>query len=177
MGPGGHGRLRWPIFVVVTAVAVGGGILLLLRAAPDSVELQRELSAFPPFHATLNATSALLVACGYFFIRRHNRRAHVACMLTALIATVVFLGSYLYYHSQAGSVGFSGAGPARAIYFAILISHTVLAAFVAPLVATVVYHAVRGQFDRHRAIARWTLPLWLYVSTTGVLIYLMLYVW
>lgn len=170
-------KLRWPFFVVVSALVVGGGILLLLRAAPDDVELQRKLSGFPPFHAALNATSALLLGVGYLFIRRGNRTAHVTCMLAAMLTTLTFLGSYLYYHSHAGSVGFRGAGPERVLYLTILFSHTVLAAFVPPLAGTVVYHAVRREFDRHRAVARWTLPIWLYVSATGVLVYLMLYVW
>ena len=170
-------RLRWPIFVVVSALAVGGGILLLLQAAPGDEGAARSLSAFPPFHATLNATSGLMLLTGYLFIRRRNRPAHIACMVAALSATLIFLGSYLYYHSQAGSVGFRGEGTIRIVYFSILISHTVLAALVAPLAATVVYRAVRGQFGDHRAVARWTLPIWLYVSVSGVLIYLMLYVW
>ena len=102
---------------------------------------------------------------------------HLTCMLLAVATTCGFLASYLYYHFHAGSTAFTGTGLSRAIYFGLLLSHTILAAFVAPLAATVLYHAVRRRLDRHRRLARWTLPIWLYVSVTGVLIYFMLYVW
>lgn len=129
----------------------------------------------PTLNACLNATSAAFVLLGYRFIRRRQVRAHRACMLAALAASAAFLVSYLYYHSQVGSVAFQGRGWIRPVYFAILLSHTVLAAAIVPLVLLTLRRALREQYEGHRRIARWTLPLWVYVSLTGVVIYLMLY--
>jgi uncharacterized membrane protein YozB (DUF420 family) len=129
----------------------------------------------PTLNAFLNATSALCIIAGYWFIRRKRQDAHRICMLTALGASTAFLASYLYYHYQVGSVAFQGRGWIRPVYFTILLTHTVLAAAIVPLVLITVTRALRGQFDRHRRIARWTFPLWLYVSITGVIIYLLLY--
>ena len=134
-------------------------------------------AALPAFNAVMNATCGVLLVVGYVLIRRKMIRAHLTVMSLALTASVLFLTSYLYYHFQIGSRGFTGQGWIRPVYFTLLLSHTVLAVVIVPLVLIVVYRAARGQFDRHRALARWTLPLWLYVSVTGVLIYLMLYVW
>ena len=132
-------------------------------------------AALPTFNAIMNATCAVLLVLGFVLIRRKMVRAHRAVMSLALTASVLFLTSYLYYHYQVGSRAFTGQGWIRPVYFTPLLSHTVLAAAIVPLVLIVVYRAARGQFDRHRAIARWTLPLWLYVSVTGVVIYFMLY--
>jgi uncharacterized membrane protein YozB (DUF420 family) len=129
----------------------------------------------PAVNATLNATSAVLLALGYVCIRRRRVAAHRAFMLLALLASTLFLGCYLYYHARVGSVPFRGTGWLRPVYFAILVSHTILAAAIVPLVAVTVTRAARGRFDRHVAIARWTLPIWLYVSVTGVVVYWMLY--
>lgn len=131
--------------------------------------------ALPTLNAALNATSALLVTTGYTFIRRGRVRAHKACMIAAFATSTAFLASYLYYHAQVGATSFGGQGWIRPVYFTILISHTFLAATVVPLVLVTLYRAVRERFERHRAIARWTLPIWLYVSVTGVVVYLMLY--
>jgi uncharacterized membrane protein YozB (DUF420 family) len=130
----------------------------------------------PAFNAALNAISAVLLVTGWLFIRRRRIRAHLTSMLLALAASTAFLVSYLYYHAHVGSVRFQGQGWVRPLYFAVLLSHTVLAALVPPLAVVVVWRAARGRFDRHRALARWTLPIWLYVSATGVVIYAMLYV-
>lgn len=127
------------------------------------------------FNASLNATSAMLLAIGYLFIRRGRILAHKVCMVLAAGVSVVFLVSYVLYHLQVGSVRFTGQGWIRPVYFAILGSHTVLAAVIVPLAAITLTRALRGQFDRHRSIARWTLPLWFYVSVTGVVIYFLLY--
>ncbi len=132
-------------------------------------------ASLPALNAVLNATAATLLVLGYRFIRRRRVGAHRACMLLAVLASSVFLTSYLVYHARVGSVPFRGGGWARPLYFAILISHTVLAAAIVPLVAVTLARALRGRFDRHAAIARWTLPIWLYVSVTGVVVYLMLY--
>ena len=133
------------------------------------------LSLLPAVNATLNAASAVALATGYFFIRQKKISAHRACMLTAFALSSLFLVSYLYYHFHHGATRFPGQGAVRTIYFSILISHTVLAAAIVPLVLVTLARAWKERFDRHLRIARWTLPLWLYVSVTGVVIYWMLY--
>jgi uncharacterized membrane protein YozB (DUF420 family) len=117
----------------------------------------------------------VLLTVGFAFIRRKNVPAHRACMLSAFGVSAIFLVSYLVYHAQAGSVPFQGRGWVRPVYFALLLSHIVLAAVIVPLALTTIHRAWTGRFDRHRRIARWTLPIWLYVSVTGVVVYLMLY--
>ncbi len=129
----------------------------------------------PALNAILNATSAALLVLGYVLIRRGRRAAHQKVMQSALICSALFLVSYLTYHAQVGSVRFQGQGPIRTLYFAILISHTILAIVIVPMALVTFVRARRGRFDRHRAIARVTLPLWAYVSVTGVIVYWMLY--
>jgi putative membrane protein len=129
----------------------------------------------PALNAFLNASSAVLLATGYVLIRRGRRDAHKRVMLAALASSALFLTSYLVYHAQVGSVRFRGQGAVRTVYFTILLTHTVLAVAIVPLVATTLVPALRGRFDRHRRLARITLPLWAYVSVTGVVIYWMLY--
>ena len=129
----------------------------------------------PHLNAILNGTSAVLLFAGYTFIRSRNVAAHRACQVSALIVSLLFLASYLTYHYYHGTTRFQGAGLARPIYFTILISHTILAVVIVPLVIVTFYRALRQDFVRHRRIARVTLPLWLYVSVTGVIVYLMLY--
>ncbi len=136
-----------------------------------------QYAIFPVLNATLNGTSAVLLLIGRALIRRGRLAAHRAVMLTALAASTLFLISYLYYHAHVGSVHFQGAGWSRPLYFTILISHTSLAVVIVPMVIITLGRAVKGRFDRHRAIARWTFPLWLYVSVTGVVVYFMLYRW
>ncbi|HEY1375117.1 MAG TPA: DUF420 domain-containing protein [Candidatus Binatia bacterium] len=133
------------------------------------------LSDLPAVNATLNSASALLLAAGYFFIRRRNVAAHRRCMIAALAASTLFLTSYLIYHYNVGSVPFTGRGWIRGVYFSILITHTILAAVIVPLVLVTLSRALRADFVRHRRIARWTLPIWFYVSVTGVVVYWMLY--
>jgi uncharacterized membrane protein YozB (DUF420 family) len=134
-----------------------------------------DYTIFPVINAALNGTSGLLIATGRLLIRQGRIRAHRACMLAAVICSTGFLASYLWYHAHVGSVRFQGQGVVRPVYFAILVSHTLLAAVVVPLVIITLARGLRARFDRHRAIARWTYPIWLYVSVTGVVIYLMLY--
>ena len=135
-------------------------------------------SELPAVNATLNATSAIFLGLGYWFIRQKRVNAHRACMLVAVVVSVLFLVSYLTYHAQVGSKHFEGQGRVRPVYFWILRTHMVLAAAVAFFFAPVTLHrALRQRFDRHKAIARWTLPIWFYVSVTGVVIYFMLYHW
>jgi len=133
------------------------------------------VSDLPALNASLNATSAVLLCSGYVCIRLRRIAAHRACMLLALLSSAVFLASYLTYHAHVGSVPYRGSGWTRPLYFTILISHTILAASVVPLALVTVARAARRRFDRHVAIARWTLPIWIYVSLTGVVIYCMLY--
>jgi uncharacterized membrane protein YozB (DUF420 family) len=133
------------------------------------------LRDLPALNAGLNATSGLLLLIGWLLIRAGRREAHKRAMLAALVCSSLFLASYLVYHAQVGSVRFRGQGPIRTVYFTILISHTVLATAIVPLVLITVSHALRERFDRHRRIARVTLPLWGYVSVTGVIVYWMLY--
>ena len=133
------------------------------------------ISYLPHLNACLNGTSAVLLFSGYSFIRARNVAAHRACQTTALIVSLLFLASYLTYHYYHGATRFPGTGWVRPLYFTILISHTILAIVIVPLVALTFYRAIRNDFGRHRRIARITLPLWLYVSITGVIVYLMLY--
>jgi uncharacterized membrane protein YozB (DUF420 family) len=139
------------------------------------VRMTNDYSIFPIINATLNGTSAVLLLIGHNFIKRGRMAAHRTVMITAVAVSTLFLVSYLYYHAHVGSVHFKGRGLSRPIYFSILISHTLLAAAIVPLVIIALTQALRERFDRHRAIARWTYPLWLYVSVTGVVIYFMLY--
>lgn len=133
------------------------------------------VSSLPTLNAGLNGLAAILLVIGWILIRTGRRRAHAGVMSAAFICSILFLVSYLVYHFQVGSVRFQGTGPARTVYFSILLSHTVLAAAVPVLAILTLSRALRKQFDRHRRIARWTLPIWLYVSVTGVVIYWMLY--
>jgi uncharacterized membrane protein YozB (DUF420 family) len=126
-------------------------------------------------NATLNGIATILLVAGYLCIRRGRIAAHRASMIAAFVTSVLFLVSYLIYHAHVGSRPFPGRGPIRAVYFTILISHIVLAAVIPPLAGLTLWQALRGRFDRHVPIARWTLPLWLYVSVTGIVVYWMLY--
>ena len=129
----------------------------------------------PHVNAFLNATSAVLLIAGYRFIRSLRVDAHRKCQVSAVITSTLFLISYLTYHYYHGDTRFLGQGIVRPFYFTILITHVILAIVIVPLVLVTVYRAARGDFIRHKKIARWTLPLWLYVSVTGVIVYLMLY--
>jgi uncharacterized membrane protein YozB (DUF420 family) len=133
------------------------------------------VSYLPAINAALNSASAVLLTAGYLFIRNKNVTAHKLCMLSALATSALFLTSYLVYHFQVGSVPFRGQGWIRTVYFTVLISHTILAVAVVPLVLVALARALKGSFERHKRVARWTLPLWLYVSITGVVVYWMLY--
>ena len=133
------------------------------------------VSDLPALNAILNTTSAVLLCIGWLLIKRGRRVQHRAVMIAAVCTSVLFLISYLTYHAQVGSVRFTRQGPVRTLYFTILLTHTILAVVIVPMVLVTLSRGLRERFDRHRAIARWTLPLWLYVSVTGVVVYLMLY--
>lgn len=133
------------------------------------------LSQLPTLNAGLNLTAACLLAAGFYFVKTGRVNAHRAMMVAALLTSVLFLTSYLYYHAHVGSKPYQGVGFLRTVYFTVLISHTILAAVIVPLILTTLTFAVRGRFDKHRTWARWTWPMWMYVSVTGVVIYVMLY--
>jgi uncharacterized membrane protein YozB (DUF420 family) len=134
-----------------------------------------DYNVFPVINASLNGASAVLITTGRMLIARRKVRLHRACMITAVITSSLFLTSYLFYHAHVRSVHFPGQGWVRPVYFTILISHTLLAAAVVPLVLLSLNYGLRERFDRHRRISRWTFPVWLYVSVTGVVVYVMLY--
>lgn len=134
-----------------------------------------DLTILPTVNACLNTTTTLLLVAGLVLIKRGKKDVHKAVMLSACATSTLFLISYLYYHYHHGSTKFMGQGPIRPVYFFILITHTVLAAVIVPLILKTLFHAFRGEFPKHAGIARLTLPLWLYVSVTGVVVYWMLY--
>ena len=136
-----------------------------------------DITVLPTVNAVLNSICTVLLVAGYFFISRRNVSAHRACMVAAFTTSVLFLISYLTYHFYHGATGFKGTGWVRPLYFTILITHTILAAIIVPFVLVTLYRAWKNEFARHRKVARWTLPMWLYVSVTGVVVYLMLYHW
>lgn len=135
------------------------------------------ISQLPALNAILNSVSAILLITGYFFIRQKNIKAHKTSMISAFITSTLFLTSYLIYHfsKELGPTRFQGEGIIRPVYFFILITHTALAIVIVPMVFVTFSRALKKRFDPHRKIARWTLPIWLYVSVTGVIVYLMLY--
>jgi putative membrane protein len=134
-----------------------------------------EISSLPALNATLNAIATVFLITGYVLIRRGHRTLHQRCMIGALVASTAFLTSYVVYHYHVGSQPFQGRGAVRVVYLAILATHIPLAALIVPLALLTASRGLRSQFDKHVTIARWTLPLWLYVSVTGVVIYVMLY--
>lgn len=134
-----------------------------------------DIADLPALNAVLNGTAAVFLTTGYVMIRQGRRVLHKRCMLAALVTSSAFLTSYVIYHAHAGSRPFTGQGAIRVVYFAILLTHVVLAVTILPLALVTTARGLRSQFDRHKKIARWTLPVWLYVSVTGVVIYLMLY--
>ena len=136
---------------------------------------EETLRLLPTLNAILNATSGILIVAGFFFIRRRRIDAHRACMIAAVSCSILFLISYVIYHYHHGATRFQGSGWVRTFYFIILISHTILAVTIVPFVIVTLRRALRRQFARHMRIARWTFPMWLYVSITGVIVYLMLY--
>lgn len=167
-------RAALSVIGLVSVAVVGAVAVLLLGRAPQPGG-GMDVRALPAFNAILNGTSAVLLVVGYAFIRQRRVVAHLTCMLTAFGVSTLFLISYVTYHYYAGSRPFGGQGWLRPIYFTLLITHIVLAAAIVPLALTTIYRALTAQFIRHKQLARWTLPIWLYVSVTGVLIYWMLY--
>lgn len=152
------------------------------RPLPDFSQVPSWVFDLPPVNAGLNAACTVLLICGWRFIRQGKVRAHATCMISALVFSAAFLSSYLTYHfalhhyaGNNASVPFTHQGPIRAVYLGILLTHIVLAVVNLPMIICTVIPAIRRRFDKHRRIARWTLPIWLYVSVTGVIVYLMVY--
>ena len=166
-------RVGWAISVISLLILSVVAVLLLLPREASSVGF--DVSSLPLLNASLNGASGVLLAIGYVFIRRRQVEAHRVCMLSAFALSALFLIFYITYHAFAGSTSFTGQGTIRPIYFTILISHIILATLVLPLALTTLSRAWQGTFLHHRKIARWTLPIWLYVSISGVLVYVMLH--
>lgn len=141
------------------------------------MQIPQQFAIFPVLNASLNGASAVLIVTGRSQIKHGRVALHRACMIAAIITSALFFASYIYYHVHVGSVHFEGKGWSRPLYFAILGTHTLLALVLWPMVIITLNRALRGRFDRHRAIARWTYPIWVYVSVTGVIVYFMLYQW
>ncbi len=139
--------------------------------------IAEQYAFFPAFNATLNGTSAVLLLTGRVLIARGRIASHCTCMIAAVIASALFLGCYLFFHYKVGNILFLGQGWVRPVYFAILISHVTLAIVIVPLAIITLIRGLKARYDKHRAIARWTWPLWMYVSVTGVIVYFMLYQW
>jgi putative membrane protein len=169
-------RIVLSVIGIVSVAALVVLSALMLGRSPASGS-SFDAGALPTVNAVLNGTSAVLLSAGFVFIRRRDVRAHRACMLGAFAVSVLFLGCYVVYHSQAGSRPFGGQGWIRPVYFSLLLSHIVLAAAIVPLALTTIYRGLSAQLDRHVRLARWTLPIWLYVSVTGVVVYWLLYHW
>jgi putative membrane protein len=162
--------LAWLVYGLSAAVCT---LVTVLIVAPQALVFEGlDVSRLPAFHATLNGANAVLLTTGYLLIRRRKIAAHRTVMASAFALSCVFLISYVIYHSQAPDAHFGGVGWVRPVYFAILISHIVLAPVVLPLALFAVARALRHEFGKHRRIVRWTFPLWLYVAVTGVLVYL-----
>ena len=166
-------RAAFAVIGVVTLLVVGlVGALMAGGSVARPAAL--DVTALPLLNACLNAVSAGFLVAGWIFIRRRRVAAHVTCMLAAFVVSSLFLVSYVTYHYHAGSRPFTGQGWIRPVYFALLITHIVLAAVIVPLALVTFFRGINGRVAEHRAIARWTMPLWLYVSITGVVVYVMI---
>ena len=163
-----------PAIGLVSILVLVGVALILLVHRPQ-VEGSASISSLPTVNAFLNGTSAVLLTVGYLFIRRKKVTGHKICMVTAFGVSCLFLVSYLIHHYQVGSIPFSGQGWVRPVYFTLLVSHIILAALIVPLALTALYRGLNAQFDKHVKITRWALPIWLYVSVSGVMVYVILY--
>jgi uncharacterized membrane protein YozB (DUF420 family) len=157
------------------SVAVFAAVVAVLYGMPGREEVPGTPGALATVNAVLNGGAACLLLIGYAFIRRRNIKAHRTCMVTAFVLSSLFLVTYLLHHAQVGSVPFQHQGWIRSVYFAVLVPHVALAAAIVPLALLTIYRGLTDRIVKHRRIARWTLPLWLYVSVSGVAVYFMLY--
>jgi len=162
------------IAIIVASIAIPLVVALIYFMKPANVKVGFDLKILPAVNASLNFTTAILLYVGHHYMKVGNINRHKWCMITAFGLSALFLISYVTYHSLSPETHFGGVGIIRPVYFAILISHILLAAVIVPLVLITLTRALRERFDKHRKIARWTYPLWLYVAVTGVIVYLML---
>lgn len=160
------------ILIIVLSIAVPGLVALLFYVKPPEIATGMDLKFFPKFHAILNSGTAVCLVTGVYFIKRKQIGKHRASMLTAFLLSSVFLLSYVTYHSLSTSTPYPGTGLLRTVYLVILISHIILAAMILPLILFTFARAINNQISRHRKLAKWTFPLWLYVAVTGVVVYL-----
>jgi putative membrane protein len=160
--------------IAMVSIAIPLVVFLIFYIKPPDVHVGFDLRILPALNASLNFATAILLCAGYYFIRHAHIRSHRLCMISAFILSACFLISYVAYHSLTQPTHFGGTGIISYIYFTILITHITLAAVIVPLVLVTLTRALRERFDRHKKIARWTFPLWLYVAVTGVIVYLML---
>ena len=160
--------------ITIISVAIPAVVALLLFMPKQQIQSSFDIGILPKMNALINSTVSVLLVLGYIAIRKGRKERHKALMLTAFSLSALFLISYVLYHSVAGDARFGGQGWIRPVYFFILISHILLATAIVPLVLVTIYRSTSGQLQKHRKIARWTLPLWLYVSVTGVIVYLMI---
>ena len=177
-GAGTSGDVRQLIagsVIATLSLVVVVGVAFVLLGSATRTGAETRASILPAVNTVLNGTSALLLTVGYACIRRKRVIAHKTCMATAFVVSSLFLVTYLIHHYRVGSVPFAGEGWLRGVYFSVLIPHVVLAALVVPLALTTIHHGLTSRFDKHVRIARWTLPIWLYVSVSGVAVYWMLY--
>lgn len=162
------------LVIGVISIAVPLVVLLLFYIKPPDVKVGFDLRILPALNASLNFTTAVLLITGYYFIRNKKRRIHKICMITAFCFSALFLVFYVIYHALTAPTLYGGQGTIRSIYFFILITHIILAAAILPLILITLTRGLQERFDKHRKIARWTFPLWLYVAITGVVVYWML---
>ncbi|MEX0967988.1 MAG: DUF420 domain-containing protein [Bacteroidia bacterium] len=164
----------WFFIIAVVSVLVVGLVVLLILRAEQIDQFHPDIYILPKLNAILNSATFVMLLAGFFFIMKKNIRYHQYCMVTALTLSVFFLVSYIIYHSNAPSTKFEGEGTIRAVYFFLLLTHIVLAAVVVPLALLTIFRIWNLQILQHKKIARWTLPIWLYVSATGIIVYLMI---
>jgi len=165
---------RFRALIIVLSLAIPALVSFVIMQPQTGKLGTIDVSVLPKFHAILNSLTAISLVTGWYFIRNKNRSAHRLAMLTAFVLSSIFLVSYVVYHYQAAPTRFGGEGLLKGIYYFILLTHIVLAAAIVPLVLFSVYFGLTNQFTRHRRVARWTFPLWLYVAITGVLVYWMI---
>ncbi len=160
--------------IVFVSIAIPTLIAILFKISPPEIETTFDWKVLPKFHAILNFSVSILLVMSFYFIKNKNVKAHKVCNVIALVLSALFLVSYVIYHTFTESTSFGGDGIIRYVYFFILLTHIALSAIILPIVLFTFLRAFLGQFDRHRKIARWTFPIWLYVSVTGVIVYLMI---
>jgi putative membrane protein len=160
--------------ILLVSVLILSVVTLLFFINPNEVDLGIDLKIFPRFHAILNSLTAVCLVTAFYFIRNKNVQAHKSFMLGAFVLSSVFLVSYVFYHAISQPTKYGGEGILKSIYYFILLTHIVLAAVILPFILFTFYRALNSQFEQHKKIARWTLPVWLYVAVTGVLVYVLI---